>query len=177
LLLKIVRDIDFTSIADAAASEIQGHRAQPAWILAPQLGRRLASPRSMRSFQRILIVVTAGCSTVQGTHSSPADAPTGTIELACQSHGTTFPVLDKACAVASDCFIADHVVSCCGTQIAIGLNVSTMTAFVAAEQACQAAYPSCDCDVTPTMAEDGRSSVDGAITVQCDQGLCRTSVP
>jgi hypothetical protein len=130
----------------------------------------------MRSFLRVVIVVAAGCSSGHGTHSSAADAPAGTIQVACESHGTTFPVLDKACTFASDCFIAYHMGDCCGSEIAIGLNVSTMSAFAAAEQACEAAFPPCGCRGLPTRAEDGRST-DGTIIVGCDQGLCRTSVP
>lgn len=48
-----------------------------------------------------------------------AACDSGNYELACESHGAQFPLLEKACASTSDCFIALHTTSCCGSQIAI----------------------------------------------------------
>jgi hypothetical protein len=108
---------------------------------------------------------------------SSIDAPAGYVELACESHGTTFPALDKSCVAASDCFVADHMVSCCGTLTALGFNVASKSAFTTAESRCAAAYPGCGCATGPTTAEDGRSTLDGTISVRCDTGVCATYVP
>jgi hypothetical protein len=124
----------------------------------------------------LAMVVTAGCS---HSHSVPpdVDAPPGSVDLVCESHGTTFPSLDKACVAATDCFIAQHMISCCGTMKAIGFNVASQAAFTAAETKCAAAYPGCGCAAGPTMAEDGRTSADGTIAVRCANQVCSTYVP
>ena len=130
----------------------------------------LAVPTSMRW---ILILVIAACSE-SGSNGPPPDDP---FELACESQGAHFPLLEKACSVASDCFIALHQVSCCGTEVAIGLSVASQDAFTQAETECAGAYPGCGCASLPTAAEDGRSEVDGAIQVDCREQRCVTFVP
>jgi hypothetical protein len=122
----------------------------------------------------LLAVVAVGCSKAP---VDQADASPSSVELACESHGTTFPSLEKACSLASDCFIAQHMVSCCGTMFAVGLSTKAMAAFTDAETKCEAAYPGCGCAAGPTKAEDGRTSADGTISVRCDTGLCQTYVP
>lgn len=125
----------------------------------------------MRALAFLLIL---GCS----HHTEPVvDAPPGSIDLACESHGTTFPPLIKSCVAATDCFVASHMMDCCGTFEAIGLNVASQAAFTSAEAKCAAAYPGCGCAARPTMAEDGRSEDMGPISVRCDNNLCRTFVP
>jgi hypothetical protein len=125
----------------------------------------------MRLALLLATCVTIGCSVDQ------ADRSPTSVALACESDGTTFPALEKACVEATDCFIADHLVSCCGTLIAVGLNTTSQSAFTAAETTCADAYPGCECAEEPTAAEDGRTNLDGAIAVRCDAGLCRTFVP
>jgi hypothetical protein len=107
----------------------------------------------------------------------PPDAGPGEIALACESGGTTFPLLDKSCGAPTDCFVAVHMINCCGTQTAIGLNVSSQMAFTAAEASCAAAYPGCGCAQFPTTAEDGRSELLGPIQVDCRASRCVTFVP
>jgi len=120
-----------------------------------------------------LILYMAACSE-SGTSGPPPETP---FELACESQGASFPLLEKACAVASDCFVALHQVSCCGTEAAIGLSVASQDAFDRAEATCAGAYPGCGCASLPTQAEDGRSVVDGAIQVDCREERCVTFVP
>jgi hypothetical protein len=108
---------------------------------------------------------------------SRPDAGPGDIALACESGGTTFPPLDKTCGVPSDCFVAVHTMNCCGTQVAIGLNVSAEPSFASAEAVCDAAYPACGCAQFPTTAEDGRSEELGPLQVDCRAGRCFTYVP
>ena len=105
------------------------------------------------------------------------DGPDGGYALTCESGGATFPLLDKSCSVASDCFVAVHQINCCGTQTAIGLNASSQSAFSSAETQCSGAYPGCGCAQFPTTAEDGRSEDMGAIQVDCRSGQCFTFVP
>ncbi|HTN26585.1 MAG TPA: hypothetical protein VL180_02265 [Burkholderiales bacterium] len=95
----------------------------------------------------------------------------------CESHGTTFPLLEKSCSVTSDCFIALHMVSCCGTQTAIGLATTSESEFTAAENKCEMAYPGCGCAEGPTTAEDSRNETMGTIQVECRAGACTTFVP
>src|SRR5512138_1713743 len=118
----------------------------------------------------VLVVLATSCT----SHGSNPDASPTSEQLACESKGTTFPSLEKACLVASDCFVAQHMISCCGTRIAVGFNVASEPAFTSAETTCAMAYPGCGCASGPTKAEDGRTTIDGTITVRCDTGLCRT---
>lgn len=122
----------------------------------------------------LVVTIVTACSRYAEEH---ADASATIVKLACESGGTTFPGLDKACSYATDCFIARHMINCCGTQIAVGVNAADESSFAAAESACAAAYAACGCAEQPTMAEDGRTENQGAIAVRCDSGRCRTYVP
>jgi hypothetical protein len=134
----------------------------------------------MRALAVVVSVLTINCG-----HTSPGDHPAdassdgapGSVQIACESHGTTFPLLEKSCQLAADCFIALHEVSCCGTEVAIGLNKGAQAAFTPAEMTCEAAYPGCGCASMPIMAEDGRTEAMGTIAVRCDTNQCRTYVP
>jgi hypothetical protein len=100
----------------------------------------------------------------------------GSPSLSCWQNDAAFPSLDKSCTTDSDCFVALHVINCCGTQTAIGLNVSAQVSFNAAESVCP---PACTCVSEPTTAEDGNavSSDHPTIAVMCTQGLCETYIP
>ena len=134
--------------------------------------------------RRLIFLLLTACSS-HSTGASPdapsdgtADAPSnGTYQLACESHATTFPLLDKSCMSTSDCFIALHTVSCCGTEIAVGLSTSSQVTFNTVEAACDAGYPGCGCASGPTRAEDGRGEDQGAIQLECRAGSCTTYVP
>ncbi|HEY5925868.1 MAG TPA: hypothetical protein VIV11_29475 [Kofleriaceae bacterium] len=127
----------------------------------------------------LVLAFSLGCSNHagQGDDGPPSDASATSVQLACESNGTTFPPLEKACSAATDCFVARHTKNCCGTQNAIGLNKSAEAAFMQAETVCDAAYPGCGCAQFPTEAEDGRTEDLGMIEVRCDAGLCTTYVP
>jgi hypothetical protein len=89
-----------------------------------------------------------------------------------------FPSFDKACTDTSECAIALHTISCCGSQAAIGINAAELAAFEAAETICDSQYPECECAPFPTSAEDGTSTEDpNLIAVECVGGSCTTSVP
>jgi hypothetical protein len=122
-----------------------------------------------------LLLVVAACS--HAPHGT-ADASSTSVQLQCESHGTRFPWLEKGCVAASDCFVANHMVDCCGTLTAVGLNVSAQAAFTTAETKCANAYPGCGCAEGPTTTEDGKSQLGGGtIEVRCETDLCRTFVP
>src|SRR6266566_3855 len=90
-----------------------------------------------------------------------SDAGLATITLSCW-HGTQmFPPLDKSCQASSDCFVAEHMIDCCGTLEVIGLNVGAMSAFLSAETTC--GPNRCQCDPGPTEAEDGRAFEVGVL--------------
>src|SRR2546430_15677212 len=97
---------------------------------------------------RVLLLVIAITACSKGPQTQPDASPTS-VELTCESHGTTFPLLEKACTTAADCFIAQHMISCCGTMVAIGFNVSSKPAFTSSERKCDAAYPGCGCASGP----------------------------
>jgi len=120
----------------------------------------------------LLILITA----CNESGSAPPDAA-GTSELSCESGDHVFPALDKTCTRASDCFIARHMVSCCGTLIAVGLNTSSQSVFETTEAACAADFPACGCASQPTAAEDGRTEENGTIEVDCREQRCTTFVP
>jgi hypothetical protein len=87
------------------------------------------------------------------------------------------PVEYKACATTSDCTQQLIYLNCCGSQEAIGLAVSEVTAFEAFEKACNHVVPACGCAAAPTVAEDGKTAAPGSIQVACTAGACMTSVP
>jgi len=123
----------------------------------------------------LLLLVATGCS----NHAAgvPPDASPTAVQLTCESGFATFPLLEKGCAAATDCFIALHQTNCCGTTVAFGLNKIAERAFTAAEVECANAAWGCACRADPTLAEDGRTLVDGTIQVRCASGLCETYVP
>lgn len=80
--------------------------------------------------------------------------------------------------MATDCIIAKHMVSCCGTLTAIGINAAEQQAFAAAEATCEMQYPACGCAQSPTTTEDGKMSMDDTlIQVGCMGGQCLTFLP
>jgi len=122
-------------------------------------------------------VLVAACSS-QGSGAPAPDArPGADYALTCESGAAKFPALDKHCTAPADCAIVQHMISCCGTMIAIGLAKSDAATFAAAETDCEAGYPGCGCASQPTAAEDGRTQVDGTIQVDCVDQRCTTYVP
>ncbi len=99
--------------------------------------------------------------------------------VTCTGPNPTFPTFDKTCERADECAIAFHMVSCCGSQVAIGISNIEQARFTADEARCEAQYPPCGCPPQPTQAEDGRTTTDNSqIVVQCTPARqCTTSVP
>jgi hypothetical protein len=135
-----------------------------------------------------LAIFVAGCNGDAGSKdASPAgDGPTafdgstgndaGGPSLSCSQNepfGATG--LDRSCARASDCVVARHMVDCCGTMIAFGLNAADEQRFKLAERRCAATFPACGCAPGPTRTDDGSEAFDDAgIEVACLQGTCTT---
>jgi hypothetical protein len=89
-----------------------------------------------------------------------------------------FPEFDKSCTAVEDCFVALHQVSCCGTLVAIGLNVADQPTFNEVEMVCVSEYPECECAPGPIVTDDGSETEDFTmITVECVQNSCTTTVP
>lgn len=96
----------------------------------------------------------------------------------CVGNPSVFPTFDKSCVMITDCVIALHMVNCCGTLTAIGINSAEKSAFDAAESVCQMQYPGCGCAQSPTTTEDGKMSMDDTqIQVDCIGGQCMTFLP
>jgi hypothetical protein len=117
----------------------------------------------------LLAIALTGCV----HHDATSDA------VACTGSNPTFPTFDKTCERADECFIAFHMISCCGTQVAIGMSTVETDRFNADEARCEAQYPPCGCPVGPTQAEDGHTTSDNSqIVVQCTAARqCMTAVP
>jgi hypothetical protein len=107
---------------------------------------------------------------------APGDLPPdGTI--LCGIPYPLFPWFDKSCVADSDCAIGLHMVNCCGTMHAIGMNQSQKAVFQEAEAVCEGQYPPCGCASQPTLAEDGNTSGSGEdIAVFCKSGDCMTFI-
>jgi hypothetical protein len=114
----------------------------------------------------LLVIALAGCLHHDG------DA------VSCTGASPAFPAFDKSCERADECFVAFHTVSCCGTQVAIGLSNVERDRFAADEAVCDSQYPACGCAQGPTQAEDGNTAIDNnQIVVQCTPARqCSTAV-
>ncbi len=148
------------------------------WSFGRVLVRRLQIQPTMRSLWLSLsFLLLAACNSSSSGAPAPDAAPGVDYALTCESGAADFPLLDKRCTAPADCVIVQHMVSCCGTMVAIGLAKTDINAFSAAEADCSAGYPGCGCASQPTAAEDGRTAVDGTIQVDCVDQRCTTYVP
>jgi hypothetical protein len=96
----------------------------------------------------------------------------------CGASNPTFPPFDRSCATVTDCFIAIHVVDCCGSTVAMGLSTAERTGFAADEARCAAMYPGCRCAPAPVQADDGNTAESTRqVSLHCDQGRCATTAP
>lgn len=93
----------------------------------------------------------------------------------CWNDQSELPPMNKSCRVDADCYVATHVIDCCGSVIQVGLNVAERDRFATAEQTCEQAL--CFCMPQYPEADDGRTqSASAPIDVACCGGLCRTFV-
>jgi hypothetical protein len=97
--------------------------------------------------------------------------------VVCSGANPSFPVFDKTCTAASDCFIGIHQTDCCGSHVAIGMRSTERARFQEDEARCEAMYPGCRCAGQPTRAEDGNVATGATqIVVRCDSNRCMTAV-
>jgi hypothetical protein len=142
-----------------------------AHLLAPGLALALA------------LTMTAGCGSDGGggtdgqvTADAEIDAPA--IAVMCSGTTTSFPTFERSCTDTSDCIIAFHQYSCCGSRRAQGINKSQRSRFDTAEATCEGQYPACGCPAAQTSAEDGKSGDESTIMVRCTAvGSCSTFIP
>ncbi len=94
--------------------------------------------------------------------------------------GSTAVTYDKGCVTPADCAIGRHLTDCCGSEIALGINVSETGRFDGTAGVCDGGGPFCDCASRGVVAEDGRQSHDplnlSDVRVSCPGGLCTTSI-
>src|SRR4029079_4071961 len=64
----------------------------------------------------------------------------GAPNIQCNANPQVFPTFDKSCTTLAECIPKLHIVDCCGTRLAIGLNASQNAAFNQAEAICDAMY-------------------------------------
>jgi hypothetical protein len=104
----------------------------------------------------------------------------------CNYDGGAFPIdsFTAGCVGTDSCVKVFHEVSCCGDQLAIGINHSASQTYAAAEQAWEATCPKCGCPVSGNViAQDGKTGPADQVQVQCDMsgptsaGKCKTYFP
>ncbi len=111
--------------------------------------------------------------------SGPSGSCSGSGSVNCAMGGAnSFPVWSDTCKVDSDCAVAQHQINCCGTNVALGINVCAKDKFAAAEATCQGQYPGCGCASFATLAQDGFSAfgADDIFGAKCTAGLCQSYV-
>ncbi|AUX24261.1 uncharacterized protein SOCEGT47_047980 [Sorangium cellulosum] len=94
-------------------------------------------------------------------------------------HDSSFPVFSKACEQASDCVVLEHIASCCGDILLVGVDADDRDAFELAEAICAATYPPCDCAAGPPLAEDGKAldnPSEAAVVARCKEGSCTSEI-
>jgi hypothetical protein len=121
----------------------------------------------MRSLSCSVLFLFVACTSP--SHTVPVDP-------ACEADGTGFPTFDKTCSTVSDCTIVHHQLDCCGSREALGIANSAVPTFDAAETACEAESPACECAEAPEVAEDGRNTLAGTIAVECSVHSCMTFI-
>jgi hypothetical protein len=123
---------------------------------------------------------TDGGNTADGATAADAGTTDGADgELSCD-RGAAFPAqlpFDRACGRSEDCFVANHMIDCCGTIRAIGMNKAEQTRFTTAERQCAATFPLCGCSTDYTITDRGSVSAMATIEVTCDHGTCSTFGP
>jgi hypothetical protein len=116
-----------------------------------------------------------------GPDVATSDAPVGSPDLpGADGPGTDGPgadaaaacgfvdSLDHSCTADADCEVALHQTDCCGSLVAVGINVAADGTFQADETACDATYPGCGCAPAPTMTDSGETATDpGTIQAAC----------
>jgi hypothetical protein len=79
--------------------------------------------------------------------------------------------LERACTTDDTCVVGLHQVDCCGSMVASGIGAAERDRFDAAEAACRATYPLCDCLPRPTETDSGETADDpSSIQVGCISG-------
>ena len=95
-------------------------------------------------------------------------------DVTCGPTSDPFPLLERSCTDQADCDVGLHQIDCCGTLQAIGINISSRTAFDHVEQACRAEFPACGCAPQGIQTDDGLGFDLTQVDVACDIGICRT---
>ena len=107
----------------------------------------------------------AACGETVDTGDGGADARP---DAACYSDPRTDA--QRQCQTNADCAVVDHVASCCGSIVEVGIRGDQVNVFHNAETATNAGCPQCACPAAPTVDELGQQG--GAYIASCDQGLC-----
>jgi hypothetical protein len=106
--------------------------------------------------------------------------PFGVVTTSPPPANSTAVSYDKSCAAAADCAIGRHYLDCCGSEIALGINVSEAARFDASGGICNGQGPLCACASQGLVAEDGQHSHDlehlSDVSVACNAGRCETSI-
>jgi len=122
----------------------------------------------------------SGCGqTVTGQDGAAQDAAidANLTALTCTAPNGGQILVDRTCSFSDDCILVLHQLDCCGSQQAVGIRASGMTAFARAEADCVMRFPGCGCPAGPTRADDGMMTTDMMrLRVRCDTVQCRTFV-
>jgi hypothetical protein len=84
-----------------------------------------------------------------------------------------FAAFDRACMTDGDCALVQHLNSCCGDTLFMGIDGRCVDAFASAESAWVAAHPAaCGC-ARPDSTDTGLSPVTpDAVSARCVAGRC-----
>lgn len=144
----------------------------------------------MRSWSKsalawLTVLMLAACSSA-GTATSDAGADSGGSggsggggdTVACNASPQTWPAFERGCTDTPSCVIAKHMIDCCGTILATGINHAELARFNADEAACESQYPGCGCASQGTLVDTGATVMDPTtIQVECRSGTCTTFAP
>ncbi len=95
---------------------------------------------------------------------------------ACSTTGVKEPQSFRWCQSNKDCTYVLHQVDCCGSKTAWGVTKTSKTLVEAASYTCGKLFPKCKCLEKPVTTDDGDNASSGLIMVQCESGLCMTSI-
>jgi len=138
----------------------------------------------MRVASAFLFLAACGGTTTD-TDASVPDAGDDAPYLACMDSSGELSSSLKTCQSDADCTIQQEQTDCCGTILYVGVNVSSVSAFAACENAWVSHFPGCGCDSNQKKTEDGKSISDSdgsAPAVHCadftnNGGICLTYQP
>ena len=111
------------------------------------------------------------------TRDAGSDA--GPLVTECSAERSDLPLYDRDCSggdFGSRCALFFHQVDCCGTTHAASFAAREAERVLAAENACRAMIPFCDCPSGQGPLRDENGAIVGGgqtVSAMCVDGVCR----